>query len=240
MGKATRERIFLRLDAPFAACRPFVAGWYRPTAAFLTHSAVYGLLLNVAGIESRLWEHEAEHPGNAPASLMREGLPTIRLALGKPDGNLSPRVETIFQQLHNYPVGASGMPPELTKGTKNNITPVRREMLCDVHAIAAVECEYDFAASLRRGLSGESTGRQYGLPFLGDNAFLLDRLEEIKPRPVCWYERVDPAARPINGTFRTTLRVDHADMSKTKSELFAPSTEMRAEPNDAAWTDLGN
>ena len=34
------------------SCRTFTAGWYRPTATFLTPSAAYGLLLNLAGIES--------------------------------------------------------------------------------------------------------------------------------------------------------------------------------------------
>ena len=39
----------LYVQAPFAACRTFTAGWYRPTATFLTPSAAYGLILNVAG-----------------------------------------------------------------------------------------------------------------------------------------------------------------------------------------------
>jgi CRISPR-associated protein Cst2 len=53
----------IRLDAPFAAFRPYTAGWFRPTAAFLTPSAAYGLLLNVAGIESRLREEDPDHDG---------------------------------------------------------------------------------------------------------------------------------------------------------------------------------
>ena len=31
--------ITLYVEAPFAACRTFTAGWYRPTATFLTPSA---------------------------------------------------------------------------------------------------------------------------------------------------------------------------------------------------------
>ena len=67
--------ICLYIQAPFAACRTFTAGWYRPTAGFLTPSAAYGLLLNIAGIESRLREEDAAHDGSAPASLIRPGLP---------------------------------------------------------------------------------------------------------------------------------------------------------------------
>src|SRR3954452_3705146 len=99
----------LYLEAPFAACRTFTAGWYRPTATFLTPSAAYGLLLNVAGIESRLREEDAGHDGRTPASLMRRGLPKVRLALATVSADTDalsfPRLQTIYQQLHNYPVG---------------------------------------------------------------------------------------------------------------------------------------
>lgn len=232
------ESIHLRLDAPFAACRPFVAGWYRPTAPFITHSAIYGLLLNIAGIDSRLWEHEKEHDGKTPASLTRGGLPTIQLAFGLPQGVDPPRVESMYQQLHNYPVGASGMPPELTKGTKNNITPVRREILCGVKAVLVVACAPAFADRLRRGLQGEPNGRTYGLPFLGDNSFLLDRLEETRPVAARWYERLDPAARPRPHTARLTLRVDRAGMAQTRSDLFAPSDVASVDPVPGAWVEL--
>src|SRR6476619_1427969 len=94
----------LYLEAPFAVCRTFTAGWYRPTATFLTPSAAYGLLLNVAGIESRLREEDEAHDGKTPASLVRRGLPGCRVALGRPADARAPSVATVFQQLHNYPV----------------------------------------------------------------------------------------------------------------------------------------
>ena len=44
-----------------------------------------------------------------------------------------PSVHTVFQQLHNYPVGTSGQErAESAKGNKYNITPVRREFLSDL------------------------------------------------------------------------------------------------------------
>src|SRR5690242_5530803 len=128
----------LYVAAPFAACRTFTAGWYRPTATFLTPSAAYGLLLNLAGIETRLREEEPGHDGKTPASLVRRGLPRVRLALGVPtfrlegyrevpvpDDELYACVHTIYQQLHNYPVGTSGKErAESARGNKYNITPV--------------------------------------------------------------------------------------------------------------------
>src|SRR5437868_14002039 len=93
----------LYAEAPFAACRTFTAGWYRPTATFLTPSAAYGLLLNVAGIESRLREEEDSHDGREPTSYLRD-LPSCEIALGLP-GDCFPRLQSIYQQLHNYMVG---------------------------------------------------------------------------------------------------------------------------------------
>jgi len=60
--------LWLRIEAPFATCRTFTAGWYRPTATFLTPSAAYGLVLNLAGIDSRLREGAEGHDGKTPAT----------------------------------------------------------------------------------------------------------------------------------------------------------------------------
>lgn len=234
-------RLYLR--APFAACRTFTAGWYRPTASFLTPSAAYGFLLNLAGIEGRVYEHEPEHDGRVPASLSRAGLPRCRLAVGLPAGAEGPQVQSIFQQLHNYPVGTSGSPPEMAMGNKNNITPVRREVLVGLQAVIAIDPEADGALEERvlRGLRGELNSGRYGLPFVGDNNFLADRIEVLpESKLVRWYQRVDPAARgPGAGVSRLTIAIDRADMSRTRSDLFAPAETATLAPPDAAWVYVG-
>src|SRR5207247_1249048 len=113
----------------------------------------YGLLLNLAGIETRLREEDALHPGTVSASLMQSGLPPVRLAMGAPafrrvrgqfveitDGHARfPRVQTVFQQLHNYPVGSSSEERAATTfGNKYNITPVRRELLVELRVIVSI------------------------------------------------------------------------------------------------------
>jgi CRISPR-associated protein Cas5t len=244
--------LYLYLEAPFAACRTFTAGWYRPTATFLTPSAAYGLLLNIAGIESRLREEEAGHDGRTPASLIRPGLPALRLALATvtadTDVQSFPRVQTIYQQLHNYPVGKdAGIDPALTKGAKNNITPVRREFLSGLRAVICLDGGDTLENQVCRGLRGELNEGRYGLPFLGDNQFLLDRLEEfpVPPlpgagaMPVRWYEKVEDSAAlgPRPRTTRLTVWIDRADLSRTKSSLYAPGEPVPlGEPPAAAWT----
>ena len=249
--------ITLYLEAPFAAGRTFTAGWYRPTATFLTPSAIYGLLLNVAGIESRLREEHEDHDGSAAATLTVKGLPNADLAVGVPtvelrgkrtlvpipDAEVFPRVQSVFQQLHNYPVGASGKEKaEACKGNKYNITPVRREFLSDVRAIIAVRSSEDFENLICQGLAGELNSGRYGVPFLGDNSFLPDRLEKISTDiPTRWFEQLGPSSETgmRDRAARLTISVDRADLSRTTSGLFAPTKTASSAPPDNAWLQMG-
>lgn len=235
----------LYLEAPFAVCRTFTAGWYRPTATFLTPSAAYGLVLNVAGIESRLTEEGPGHGGRVPASLTRPGLPKLRIALGatplRDDSPHLPRVQTVYQQLHNYPVGAAaGVAADRAHGAKNNITPVRRELLVGLRAVVCLDGNEELETRVRQGLAGLWNTDRYGLPFVGDNQFLPDRLEERPwPQRACWYERVtERAESPRPHTTRLTAWIDRADMSKTVSYLYAPTEEATSQISEDAWTTI--
>lgn len=237
-----QQLIWLAIEAPFAACRPMIAGWHRPTAGFLTHSAAYGLILNIAGIESRLGEHEAGHPGTVPASATRPGLPTFDLALGLPEGAELPRVGSVFQQLHNYSVavGNAGIKPEFALGRKNNIAPVRREFLIDLKVVAAIRANDDLVEVISRGLRGERNDRRYGLPFLGDNNFLLDTIEEIPATAARWFALVSPQrGGPQAGTTRLTTYIDRLSPVGTRSALFAPIESGTPDPPPSALVPVG-
>lgn len=253
--------LVLYVEAPFAVFRTFTAGWYRPTATFLTPSAAYGLLLNVARDESRLREEEDGHDGKTLATLTRQDLPKARIALGVPRGQAQdfPRVQTIYQQLHNYLAGGNekvrdpdapgqkitkeALGLRRTKSNKYNITPVRREILCGLRALIALDGNDELEDRIGQGLRGESNDARYGLPFLGDNQFLLDRLQIIEPDRLPetrWYEMLgeDVAGRPREHTARLTVSIDRADMSKTRSALYAPTETATREPPPSAWTDI--
>jgi len=227
--------LILLLDAPFGAFRTFTAGSFRPTASFITPSAAYGLLLNVAGIEMRYDD------GKAVATLVRtEGLPQVEMALGA-RGEL-PSQQSMFQQLHNYPVGQSGKEhKEAAKGNKYNITPARRSFLSAIHAYIGVRGNDFFEEQVIKGLAGE-TSRAYGLPFLGDNSFLPDRLEVVdKPEPARWYERIDEADEDgmREDTTRLTITIDRTSMDNTRSALFAPTHQPEPEIPEKAWIMVG-
>jgi CRISPR-associated protein Cas5t len=175
----------------------------------------------------------------------------MRLALGAPatpgerlrvedDPQAFPRVQTVYQQLHNYPVGASGKErAEDCKGNKYNITPVRREFLSDLRVVIGVDADADTLDRVRRGLAGELP--RYGVPFLGDSNFLLDKVEvRDSPEPCYWYVPVaEGGAGPQPRTTRLTVAIDRADLSRTVSKLYAPSGIASLEAPPDAWTPVG-
>lgn len=221
----------LRLQAPFGAFRHLAAGSYRPTAPFLTPSAAYGLLMNIAGIETR-WDD-----GKQPMTLTRSGLPEVRLAIGRV---MEPEVQSIYQQLHNYPVGATGKErAESCKGNKYNIQPIRREFLSEIDASLWCDCPEDVEEGIRQGLGGRAptSGRRYGLPFLGDNSFLIDVLREEAEPPLAQWLRLLRRKDEQAGVerMRLTIAIDRADMTQTRAGLFAWSTDRSTAPPEDAW-----
>jgi CRISPR-associated protein Cas5t len=248
----------LYVEAPFATFRQFTAGWYRPSALFLTPTAAYGLLLNFAGIESRIREESHAHTSKVPTSLTRMDLPKCRIAIGAATGRWDsatrsvlaavdgyepfPRVQTIFQQLHNYPVGSSGGDRASTAfGNKYNITPIRRELLSDLRAVIAIDGNMELERDIRSGIRGDLPSERYGIPYMGDNSFMIDRVEELETTPSAhWYERLSSDhIGNINRSSRMTLAIDRADSSMTKTDLFAPIQVPTMNIPDDAWVNQG-
>jgi CRISPR-associated protein Cas5t len=146
-----------------------------------------------------------------------------------------------MQQLHNYPVGKdAGMPPAMTKGNKNNISPVRREVLSDLRALVRVQGDAVLLQRIEDGLHGKLNTERYGLPFLGDNQFLVDRITVQKqPAAAFWYRRLDDTDQElVEHTARFTIWIDRADMSRTTSALYAPTDRKMNDPPDGAWTEI--
>jgi len=235
--------LVLYIKAPFAAYRPFVAGSYRQTAPFITPTGAYGLLLNMAGIESRKVDP------NKNATDMADDLPTAKVAIGMIH---EPSTSRLLQQLHNYPVGNTGKEhAPNTKGTKYNIQPIMRELLVGIEGYLAIDGNSDLENKISQGISGGLATKRtdglprYGVPFLGDNSLMLDIVEEISSehrpiQPARWYCPIDTfedTSGPLPGTCRMPIWIDRNDMSRTRSDLFAPCEPSVGIP-DSAWTNI--
>lgn len=223
---------YLRLKAPFAAFRPFQSGSYRSTTPVPSFSTVYGLLLNLAGIEQR-----GAVEGNTTPIKPKDQLPTMAIAIGQVEPS---ETALVNQQLHNYPVGASGK--ELAKktfGSKYWIAPVRREVLVNLELIIGVQTSVELWNKIQQGLAGELEGNRYGLPFAGDNNFLFDDIQPMdNPDLARWYCPLEEDTRPNQGACRLTVWIDREDNTKTKIQIFSPTPDFKLEPPEKSWVTM--
>lgn len=221
--------IVLRLDAPFAAWRWLQAGVYRGTFPVIPPSAAWGLVLNLAAIETRGSVGEVVTP-------IRQDAPTLDIAVGV---QRSGERSTVFQQLHSYPVGTSGekdLKPRAF-GNKYWIAPAKREVLVGLIAVVAARGSREILDRVERGLAGELSEPRYGLPFAGDNQFLFSSITLVREdEPARWYERV-AGDQPLRETTRLTTNIDRGDASRTEAPLFAPGA-MGPCPT-GAWVRVG-
>jgi CRISPR-associated protein Cas5t len=230
--------IWLRVRAPFAAFRPLAAGVFRGTTRTIAHSAAYGLVLNFAAVESR-------GDGARPVTAKRAGLPVLDVAIGDSAPNGQPaaarEVAVLYQQLHGYPVGnSSANLAEKTHGAKYHIAPARRELLVGLDVVIGARAFDDEGARVlervAKGVAGELDGERYGLPFVGDNNLLIDRVDVTSaPSSACWYTPVRPGDSAREGTVRLTSVIDRDDSARTVAGLFAPLERATTEVPAEAW-----
>jgi CRISPR-associated protein Cas5t len=166
------------------------------------------------------------------------GVPAKTLPTGISVPETESEICTLYQQLHSYPVGASGKEfKQRTHGAKYWIVPVRREFLVGLDLVLGIQAEPDLLDRVKKGLQGDLDQPRYGLPFAGDNNFLFDRIDSLEtPLPTLWYVRMQPDDPPMRGSYRLTVGIDRADNSKTTSYLYAPMDIPLTEPPDYAWT----
>lgn len=218
----------LRVRAPFAAFRWLQAGVFRASSPVIPPSAAWGLVLNVAGVETR----GADVDGTTS---IRPDAPAIQLAIATVS---TPETASLYQQLHSYPVGNSGKERQAgAHGSKYWIAPARRELLVGFDAVIAVRAADQLLDAVRAGVRGETSTPRYGLLHAGDNNLLVDQLDLLVALPVCrWYAALRSEEPPRAGSCRLTVAIDREDSSRTRTCLYAPLTEPTAEPPEAAWT----
>lgn len=260
--------IFLAYAAPFGVFRDFTAGYFRSSFPVAPPSSLYGLILNLAGIEMR------GELGPGPTET-RPGLPKFRVANALPEAKVTchsyaelagngrrPGRAMLFQQLHTIPVGSSSKERKpLTKGNKHHIAPARREVLTQLRGVCAIDTDTDFEKRLERQLELPEShlldgSPRYGLPFLGDNNFFLEELSIVSPStlPVDWVVRVqeedveelgdgldalwNPAPED-SFPFRLTIWADRTGMKNTRDAMFATRSGTLDSIPDDAWVEVG-
>ncbi len=218
----------LRCRAPFAAFRWMQAGVWRATSPVIPPSAAWGLVLNLAHIETRAATGDV-------ITLIREDAPRFEVAVASLS---TPEKASLYQQLHSYPVGNSGK--ELatrTHGSKYWIAPARREFLVDVDfALAVRSADPSLRDRVKDGLEGKLGEPRYGLPFAGDNNLLFDDVRLLDEVPAAhWYEKLSNEPDNRVGSCRLTIGIDRSDAAGTTSALFSPAAAASQVPGESAW-----
>lgn len=219
---------WLHVQAPFGAFRWLQAGVYRASSPTIPPSAAWGLVLNLAGIETR-------DSAPIPVTRRKVDVPRIELAIGE---LRPPQVNSVYQQLHGYPVGNSGKDlAAVSHGSKYWIVPVRREILTDIDLFIGVRgADAILERQLKAGLDG--AGIRYGLPFLGDNNFLVDRIDLLDhPGLANWFCRLDHKnSDSVRDTCRLTVDIDREDSALTRAAIYRRSDTPTDVPPESAWT----
>lgn len=220
--------IVLRLDAPFSAWRWLQAGVYRGTFPVIPPSAAWGLVLNLAGIDTRGSLAEVVTP-------IRTDAPALEIAVGVQRAG---QRSVIFQQLHSYPVGNAGVEfKSRSFGNKYWVAPAKREVLVGLIALVAARGPRAIIDRVRPGLTGRLESARYGLPFAGDNQFLFNSIDvTCEDEPGRWYIPVSES-EPVLETTRLTTNIDRGDASRTAAPLFAPSAPGPCP--SGAWVRVG-
>lgn len=199
------------------------------------------------GVRDRLPRFEIASAAVGPAASRHSfDIPT------EADG-LLPGKGVLFQQLHALPVGSTNKHRiPLTKGNKHHISPGRRQLLYGIRGVCVVRGDAAFEAQLTAAFQEtpwtlEDGGPRYGIPFLGDNSFMLEELElaELKPDHMAeWLVRLDPDGEWEEGLdarapFRLTLWADRAGMKSTRSAFFQTQPGFLSTIPDSAWVTVG-
>jgi CRISPR-associated protein Cas5t len=212
--------IFLYFRAPFGAFKPFQSVEMLSTAEFITYSAAYGLLLGLAGIDSRNPQVKKQYSA-------------ARIALGT---MCLPRKGRAFQQLHKYK-DKKEIPR--AKGRKPFIDTYWREFLYD-RLEGYIGLEHPELESLvRQGIEEPATLNYWGLPFMGDNNYFIERLDIVEtPRQCQWFHQFTQGDE-VSGErlFYLSAWTDYQDSTRSKSSLFCLKQQS---PRDArtAWVCL--
>lgn len=205
-------------------------GGFRETSPVPTPSALYGLVLNLAGYEMR-------DGGTLPQLELASGL---RVTQG-PAHSFSPAQESPRQFARRG--SSEGLPRRQSLLTHA----ARSEFLLGLRGVCLVRGDEELQEWLLEALEEptqelESGQQRYGLPFLGDNNFFLEELAPLPEREESVQWLVDAkVVEPDDGerSLALTTWVDREETTGTRFQRFVCRPGRLREPLEEAWVSVG-
>lgn len=207
--------LYVHFKAPFGAFKPFQSVEMLATTAFVTHSAAYGLLLGLAGVDRD----------------RKEDFIGAQVAIGM---SHMPRRGRTYHQLHVIPQTPGKDEIERAKGTKQRIRPYWREVLINLEGCIGLKDER-LEPLVRQGINDPQTLDYWGLPFMGDNNFFIERLALISEPEECqWFCPLEPKNVSRNDRyFYLSVWTDYSNGETSNSLLFSLEDDL-----NKAWITI--
>lgn len=207
--------LYLCFKAPFGTFKPFQSVEMLATTAFITHSAAYGFLLGLAGINR---DRKEEFIG-------------AQIAIGMKH---TPQRGRTYHQLHVNPQNPKADEIQRAKGTKQRIRPYWREVLINLEGYIGLKDER-LEPLVRQGVNEPQTLNYWGLPFMGDNNFFLERLDVIpEPEKCQWFCPLEPENVGRDDRYiYLSIWTDYASSETSNSLLFSMRDNL-----DKAWVTI--
>lgn len=211
--------LYLYFKAPFGAFRPFKSVELSPTAPFVTHSAAYGFLLGLAGIDR----------------LGKKDYMDARIAIGC---SRLPKLGRSFQQLIQ---GQRKLEQDI--GGDFKLRPFWREVLINLEGYICLD-HPSLEVLVEKGVKNPSSLDYWGLPFMGDNNFFVERIDVVDAPQQCrWFcPFEDNLSSQGERLHYLSVWTDYEDSAKSKGLLFAlkdgEMKEGKHQPPDKAWVSI--
>ncbi|MGI9105908.1 MAG: hypothetical protein ACR2G4_06635 [Pyrinomonadaceae bacterium] len=210
--------LFVYFKSPFGAFRIHQSIETPITADFLTHSAAYGLLLGLAGIERE----------------RKDDFKDARIAIGVLSEKL-PKHETVYQQLHLAT-------KEVEAPFMKNARPVVREFLIGLEGYIGLN-HHELEPLVTKGIDEPHSLHCWGIPFMGDNNFFVERIRVEEPQPCRWFcQFEDNKSSQGERLHYLSVWTDYEDSANSKGLLFAlkdgEMTDGKHQPPDKAWVSI--
>jgi CRISPR-associated protein Cas5t len=250
-----QESIIIDFDAPFFSYREFNTGDYSYSLPVIPHSAAYGLVLNLAGIEIK--GDKIESMCGSFKCKRNTNTPNLGIAVGfvSFDG-----ISCLIHQYHKYTQSYSCLSPyeweenqdgtfsvkENTKGVKSSISNlkkdyqgrkwsigiVKREYLTNYHGVIGVRGDKFLIEKIKHGID-ECFG---SIPFAGDRNLMFSKISINNPE-ANWL-----STKKIQNckSLELSTKIDRVNSHRTVREIFYIDDKKSNKPSEFSWVNPYN
>lgn len=243
------ESIIISFKAPFFSYREFNTGDYCYSLPVIPHSAAYGLVLNLAGIEIK------------GVNCENINTPMLEIAVGLVSYD---NVSCLIHQYHKYTQsygnkyspyewvknddGTYTLKEEIKKkgkqktslsdvkkqyhGRKWGIGIIKREYLIDYHGVIGVKGDSEIINKIKEGIDN-CVG---SIPYAGQSNLMFSHLN-IENTEAYWLvtELLDDDDNDEVKSVQLTTEVNRIKSNKTLRKTFYINNEMSSEPYEKSW-----